>query len=200
MTFALRSMAASPLSTLSTLSSMLLLAFLLAAPAPACAGSARRIVSGVVTHVVDGDTLWVRTATAAKPVKVRIMGIDAPEICQAGGRASREALVRRLLGRSVTLSTSSSGIHDDYGRLLARIDLRGEDVGHWMVVNGHAWSYAYRRNLGPYAAEQSQAEAGRRGFFGESGAENPRSFRKRHGSCYDKSSTRLLSYKTSGTF
>ena len=127
------------------------------------------------------------------------MGIDAPEICQAGGRASREALVRRLLGQSVILSTATSRIHDDYGRLLAKIDLRGEDVGRWMVVNGHAWSYTYRRNLGPYAAEQSQAEAGRRGFFGDSAAENPRSFRKRHGSCYAKSSNYLLSYKTRGT-
>lgn len=192
MTQFLKSIGASPISTL-------LLALLLAAPVPACAGSARRIVSGVVTRVVDGDTLWVKTATAAKPVKVRIVGIDAPEICQAGGRASREALVRRLLGQLVTLSTSTSSIHDDYGRLLAKINLRGEDVGHWMVVNGHAWSYTYRRNLGPYAAEQSQAEAGRRGFFGDSAAENPRSFRKRHGSCYEKSSSHLLSYKTSGS-
>ncbi len=192
MTQFLKSIGASPISTL-------LLALLLAAPVPACAGSARRIVSGVVTRVVDGDTLWVKTATAAKPVKVRIVGIDAPEICQAGGRASREALVRRLLGQLVTLSTSTSSIRDDYGRLLAKINLRGEDVGHWMVVNGHAWSYTYRRNLGPYAAEQSQAEAGRRGFFGDSAAENPRSFRKRHGSCYEKSSSHLLSYKTSGS-
>ena len=192
MTQILKSMGASSLSTL-------LLALLFAASLPACAGSARRVVSGVVTRVVDGDTLWVKTATAAKPVKVRILGIDAPEICQAGGRASREALVRRLLGQSVTLSTTTSGIHDDYGRLLAKINLQGEDVGHWMVVNGHAWSYTYRRNLGPYAAEQSQAEAGRRGFFGDSAAVNPRVFRKRHGSCYAKSSSHLLSYKTSGT-
>ena len=192
MTHVLRSMGASPLSTL-------LLALFLAAPVPACAGSARRILSGVVTHVVDGDTVWVRTATAAKPLKVRIVGIDAPEICQAGGRASRDALVRRLLGQSVTMSASAARIHDDYGRLLAKIELRGEDVGQWMVVNGHAWSYTYRRNLGPYAAEQSQAEAGRRGFFGDSAPENPRIFRKRHGSCYAKSSSHLLSYKTSGT-
>ena len=192
MTQILKSMGASSLSTL-------LLALLFAASLPACAGSARRVVSGVVTRVVDGDTLWVKSATAAKPVKVRILGIDAPEICQAGGRASREALVGRLLGQSVTLSASTSRIQDDYGRLLVKIELRGEDVGHWMVVNGHAWSYTYRRNLGPYAAEQSQAEAGRRGFFGDSAAVNPRVFRKRHGSCYAKSSSHLLSYKTSGT-
>ena len=192
MTQFLKSIGASPISTL-------LLALLLAAPVPACAGSARRIVSGVVTRVVDGDTLWVKTAIAVKPVKVRIVGIDAPEICQAGGRASREALVRRLLGQLVTLSTSTSSIRDDYGRLLAKINLRGEDVGHWMVVNGHAWSYPYRSNRGPYAAEQSQAEAGRRGFFGDSAAENPRSFRKRHGRCYAKNSSHLLTYKTSGS-
>ncbi|MDP3310892.1 MAG: thermonuclease family protein, partial [Polaromonas sp.] len=47
---------------------------------------------GTVTRVSDGDTLWVRPAAGGKPLKVRIDGIDAPEICQAGGRAARKAL------------------------------------------------------------------------------------------------------------
>lgn len=168
----------------SSLLSALLLILLLATHAPACAKGAVRIHSGVVTHVVDGDTVWVKTVAAAKPTKVRIIGIDAPESCQPGGRASRDALASRLLGQAVTLTASASRQHDDYGRLLAKIEFRGEDVGHWMVVNGQAWSYSYRRNPGPYAAEQSEAVAARRGLFGDSRAENPRSFRKRHGSCY----------------
>jgi endonuclease YncB( thermonuclease family) len=80
--------------------------------------------------------------------------------------------------------TVSNRRHDDYGRLLARIDLRGDDVGRWMVINGHAWSDRYGRQPGPYAAEQSQAQLGQRGLFAGSAAELPRSFRKRHGSCY----------------
>ena len=150
------------------------------------AKSAKRIkvYSAVVTRVVDGDTVWIRTANRVKPVKVRIVGIDAPEVCQSDGRASSDALYRRLMGQSVTVSATTTRSHDEYGRLLAKVDLRGEDIGHWMVLNGYAWSYSYRRKPGPYAAEQSQAVAARRGLFNDASAENPRFFRKRHGSCY----------------
>ena len=143
--------------------------------------------SGVVTRVVDGDTLWVRdsmVASGSETLKVRIVGIDAPEVCQAGGPEAREALRRHVLGQPVTLTSPSSRSHDDYGRLLARVDKRGEDVGRWMVRRGQAWSYSYRRNSGPYATEQAQAQAAGVGLFAHAAAENPRNFRQRHGSCY----------------
>ena len=146
--------------------------------------------SGVVTRVVDGDTVWVKVATRAKGaragevLKVRIVGIDAPEICQPGGSQALDALRSHVLGQTVTLSSPSSRSHDDYGRVLATLDKDGEDVGRWMVRSGQAWSYRYHRNPGPYAAEQAQAQAAGAGLFAQADAENPRSFRKRHGSCY----------------
>ena len=139
------------------------------------------IQSGVVTRVVDGDTVWVKTGLAGHPLKVRISGIDAPEICQAGGGEARDALKQRVLGQLVTVSFKQ---HDSYGRALASVTWQGEDVGRWMVVNGYAWSYRFRRSAGPYALEQSQAVQSRRGIFSMGGAQNPRTFRKRHGSCY----------------
>lgn len=160
------------------LRAMVMAACLLSAGTPAHADRPWR---GVVTYTVDGDTLWVRPASGGKPRKIRLDGVDAPEICQRGGAASREALKQRLLGQTVTVSIRR---YDDYGRALARIDLRGQDVGGQMVANGHAWSYRFRRNPGPYAAQQAQAQAAGRGLFAHGGAENPRAFRKRHGSCH----------------
>ena len=52
---------------------------------PAAAAATRQAQSGVVVRVVDGDTLWVKTGASQPPLKVRIQGIDAPEICQPGG-------------------------------------------------------------------------------------------------------------------
>ncbi|MBC7610599.1 MAG: thermonuclease family protein [Polaromonas sp.] len=140
--------------------------------------------TGVVSRVIDGDTIWIKTAPGRKPLKVRIAGIDAPEICQSGGLASRDALRRRLLGQTVTMIQTSYRRHDDYGRLLASIDLKGEDVGRWMVSSGYAWSYHFRRNPGPYAAEQGRAKAAGRGLFAQTAPENPRQFRQQHGSCH----------------
>jgi micrococcal nuclease len=161
---------------------------LLGSPDVAAARSLLRL--GVVTRVVDGDTVWVSAVTSPnrapgrETLKVRILGIDAPEICQPGGPEARAALRGHVLGQTVTLSSPLSRSHDDYGRLLATIDKQGEDVGHWMVRRGQAWSYSYRRNPGPYAIEQAQARAEGAGLFANVAAENPRSFRQRHGSCH----------------
>lgn len=135
---------------------------------------------GSVTRVSDGDTLWVRPAAGGKPVKVRIDGIDAPEICQAGGRAARKALAARVLGRRLDVLARGQ---DDYGRTIAALELDSEDVAGWMVSQGHAWSYGFGRDGGPYAAQQAQAQAASRGLFADRAALAPRLFRKAHGPC-----------------
>jgi micrococcal nuclease len=140
--------------------------------------------SGVVTYVVDGDTVRVRPPGGGKPVSVRVNGIDAPEICQAFGPASRDALMRQVLGKRIKVYGKR---HDDYGRLLARIELNGDDTGRWMVAQGLAWSYRFRSSPGPYAAQQRRAKAAGLGVFSSAqGAPPvyPAQFRKQHGSCY----------------
>lgn len=139
------------------------------------------VLRGEVTHVTDGDTLWVRLAAGDEAVKVRFQGIDAPEICQAGGEASLATLKAKVLHQTVALQTSR---HDDYGRMLARVRLNGDDVGAWMVQQGQAWSYRYRNSPGPYADEERSARAARRGVWAVQGAVEPRVFRKQHGPCH----------------
>ena len=147
------------------------------------AGASGAFWSGVVTYVVDGDTVRVRAPGGGKPVSIRIEGIDAPEVCQAGGTTSRDALKLRVLGKRVAVY---GRMHDDYGRLVARIVLDGEDQGAWMVAHGQAWSYRYRASAGPYALEQQKAKSAGIGLFSKSHAKAPvypRYFRKQHGSC-----------------
>lgn len=134
-----------------------------------------------VTHVIDGDTLWARPAGGGRPVKLRMDGIDAPEICQAGGRAARVALAGRVARRTVVVTTRR---HDDYGRAVASVHLGGEDMAGWMVAQGHAWSYRYGREGGPYLKLQVQARSAQRGLFADPQALPPRLFRKRNGSCH----------------
>lgn len=147
------------------------------------AAQAASSFSGTVSYVSDGDTLWVAPAAGGAPRKLRIDGIDAPEICQAGGPASRAALSALALRRKVQVELRRE---DDYGRGLARIRLGGVDLGGEMVRAGQAWSYRWRHNPGPYAAEEASARAARRGLFADSQAELPRAFRKRHGSCHEE--------------
>lgn len=137
--------------------------------------------TATVVHVTDGDTVYVRAAGHEPSVPVRLLGIDAPEICQGGGLASREALAELVLHRQVTLVGVGQ---DSYGRELARIYLGGQDVGRTLVAQGQAWSYGRGRQDGPYAREQREARQARRGLFAQARPEMPRAFRQRHGSCH----------------
>jgi endonuclease YncB( thermonuclease family) len=137
--------------------------------------------TAIVVFVTDGDTLWVQPGSAGPPRKLRLDGIDAPEICQTGGVAAREVLKELVLYQPVRVTIRRN---DVYGRGLARIEFDGGDLGAKMVRAGQAWSYRWRRDLGPYATEEAVARQARSGLFAADQAENPRDFRQRHGSCY----------------
>lgn len=148
----------------------------LAAALPARADS----FDGIVSHVSDGDTLWVRPPGGGAPRHVRLEGIDAPEICQAYGRKSRAALAARVLHRRVHVDSRA---RDSYQRLLAHVSLDGHDLGRWLVVSGHAWSYRFHADHGPYAAEEARARSARLGLWHARSPLAPREFRQRYGSC-----------------
>ena len=121
---------------------------------PALSGSAR---------VVDGDTLDVAG------VRVRLHGIDAPEIaqrCRTGGgfrpcgREAARALAGRIGGRPVACEERD---RDVYGRVVAVCTVAGLDLNEWMVAEG--WAFAYRRYSGDYVGAESRARAARRGIW-----------------------------------
>ena len=155
---------------------------LLALPALTLALPAQAL-TGIVTHVSDGDTVWVRRddAPRRKPVKLRLAGIDAPERCQPWGAEASAALTQRVLHRHVEVPTRAV---DNYGRLLGGLYLDdGGDVAAWMVANGHAWSARWHRRPGPYAVQEQAARSRRAGLFGDAAAIEPWVFRKAHGPC-----------------
>jgi endonuclease YncB( thermonuclease family) len=158
-----------------------LLAALLFSPALHAAAPIADDWWGTVTWVVDGDTVRVRPLVGnLRPVAVRLNGIDAPEICQKGGVAARDALQRQLKGQRVRVHSEA---HDRYGRVLGRLDVDGQDPAARLVSLGWAWAYEYRTGHGPYAAQQRQAERLNLGLFASGLPEEPAAFRKRHGAC-----------------
>jgi micrococcal nuclease len=149
-------------------------------------------LQGTVVRVADGDTLWLRpapsapsaqSAPSAKPVKVRLQGIDAPEICQPWGREARRALQRLVLNKPVQVDTRA---RDRYGRTIGIVTQGQADVGAALVAAGHAWSDSYRDDPGPYATQEREARAQRRGLFSQADPEPPNDFRRRHGPCEAK--------------
>ncbi len=139
------------------------------------------VFSAEATHVVDGDTLWVVPVGQHTSRKLRLLGLDAPEICQNGGAASRLALEQLINHKRLHIKVD---FQDSYGRGLARIRVQEQDLGAVMVQSGQAWSSRWHRSLGPYAKEEAQARRARLGLFADPAAEWPGDFRKRFGSCY----------------
>ena len=139
-----------------------------------CASATAADFTGVVTHVTDGDTLWVRPASGGAPRQIRIEGIDAPEICQAFGADAREALSARVLRRQVKVRSRAS---DSYHRALAHVSLGDDDLGSWMVGRGYAWSYRFHNDPGPYAKQQARAKTAGLGLWRGSSPVSPREFR-----------------------
>lgn len=74
-----------------------------------------------VKRVIDGDTF-----RAAKVGKIRLMGIDTPELgrdgkpAQPGAEKAKEALQKLIMGKRVRLEYDGQRL-DKYGRILAYV-------------------------------------------------------------------------------
>ncbi len=118
---------------------------------------------GVVTMVVDGDTLDVRLASG-KTERVRLIGIDAAErgACFAAPAAER---ARQLaLSKPVVLrGDRTQDTRDRYGRLLAYVWIPGgRDLGYQLVAGGFAKVYVYSdpfQRLPAYRTAESRARS-----------------------------------------
>lgn len=118
--------------------------------------------------VIDGDTL------AFGRTRVRLFGIDAPEMGQAQGQAAKSALIGLVRGHEVTVSPVTT---DRYGRLVARITLPdGSDVAEAMVAGGFA--RAATGFTRAYAKAERAARAQKRGFWGFGGVQNGARYRQ----------------------
>ena len=108
---------------------------------PAAAGAASPSGAVAVAGVIDGDTIRVRLD--GRDQKVRLIGVNTPEVDWYGGRAecygSEAALYarHRLLGRSVRLGFDMRRL-DPYGRVLAYVYVGRELFNLTLVTNGYA--------------------------------------------------------------
>jgi len=97
-----------------------------------------------VRKVVDGDTFWIDDGSQ-KGVKIRLIGVDAPESRNSGtkeityfGREASDYLTRLIGGKRVRLEYDI-GHFDKYKRTLAYVYLEdGTFVNAKMVRDGYA--------------------------------------------------------------
>ena len=148
-----------------------------AAPAPKPRPA---VIEGVVTRVFDGDSLLRQPALPALSLQVRLMHIDAPEICQNWGAQSRAALAALLLDKPVSVHTVA---RDRYGRVVGRVTVDGVDASVAQVEAGHAWSARTKWDQGPLVKQERMAKALARGLHSELRPQMPKAFRASNCPC-----------------
>ena len=143
-------------------------------PEPVGATRPERAVAVTVDYIHDGDTLFIRALepnellSATEAVKVRLIGIDTPEIGDAGECFGAEAtgMLRAMLPEGGTAwVTADRDATDRYGRILLYAWTGdGRFVNHELVAGGAANSILVGSNDAYYpllrAAEDSAARAG----------------------------------------
>ncbi len=94
-------------------------------------------LEGKVIKVVDGDTIWI-LPKGGERVKIRLYGIDAPEMKDSGGKKSKKYLSKLIAGKEVQIKTHG---HDKYRRVIGIVYLNGTDINGKMVKDGYARAY-----------------------------------------------------------
>lgn len=130
--------------------------------------------------IADGDTVTVLDASNTQ-VKIRLMGIDAPEKKQAFGSKSKESLSALVFNKQVTVEFSKK---DKYGRTVGKIVVGGVDANLEQIKAGMAWHYKKYQNeqsvddRSIYALAEEQARVEKRGFWVDTDPTPPWVWRK----------------------
>jgi endonuclease YncB( thermonuclease family) len=148
--------------------------------APTATSSAGQTLAGRVVSVADGDTVTVLDADNTQH-RIRLAGIDAPESHQAFGARSKQSLSELVFRKDITVLYSKT---DQYGRLVGKVIVDGEDANLAQLNAGMAWHYKeYQREQTPedrelYARAEEEARAQHRGLWQDANPIEPSQFRR----------------------
>lgn len=132
---------------------------------------------GKVIEVHSGDVITIFNLN--RPVRVRLMGIDAPEMNQAFGDVARGHLSDLVFEKSVLVEYA--GIAADRS-LNGRVLLNGADIGAQMIRDGVAWFDPRNGNLlsandrAIYQQSEEAARSEKRGLWQQENAIAPWEF------------------------
>ncbi len=138
------------------------------------------LIQGRIVGVADGDTVTILDAEK-KQHKIRLGGIDAPESSQAFGQSSKKNLSDMVFNRQVGADCVK---RDNYGRLVCKILVDGNDANLEQVRSGLAWHYKQYQGDQPladravYAEAESAARILRIGLWSDANATPPWDYRR----------------------
>lgn len=123
------------------------------------------LLEGRVVSVADGDSLDVLTSQGTTQ-RVRLYGIDSPEMRQSGGGEARKFARNLSLWRKIEIRVMDK---DAYGRAVVIITLPdGRVLNEELVRSGHAWvynRYCDAPECDAWRTLEKEAKAGKTGLW-----------------------------------
>lgn len=133
-------------------------------------------VSGKVIRVSDGDTILIQSGS--QKIRVRMYGIDAPELKQKYGEESKKYLEKRIMDKNVDIKVINQ---DQYGRKVGKVFYKNKDINLEMLETGNAWFYEYHaKHEKDYRKAVKNAKEQKLGLWKDKNPQNPRNFRLDH--------------------
>lgn len=149
------------------------------------------ILTGRVVKVADGDTVTLIDTHGAKQ-KIRLLGVDAPELQQAHGQVAKKWLTTQALGKTIQVHVTDT---DRYGRKVGKLLTQDPncktsecpynvDLNLELLKLGHAWWYeAYQNNQPPadrpiYEKAHNAARQSRLGLWSNATTQVPWDWRQ----------------------
>jgi endonuclease YncB( thermonuclease family) len=118
-----------------------------------------------VIRIADGDSLEVTPIGQLRPVRVRLLGVDSPELGEPFSNEAMALLRTLLLNQQVRVSGHDV---DRYDRLVARVSVFGKDASTELVRAGLS-CHAYARDAA-LADDEARARASGAGFWAAAAA------------------------------
>ena len=119
--------------------------------------------NGNLIRVADGDTILVRGESGE--IRLRLYGIDAPELNQNYGATSKKALQKMLSAGTIEYTIIET---DQYGRGVALVKTEALDINRQMILEGHAWFYTRHCILNfcdEWRELEQEAQKGKKGLW-----------------------------------
>ena len=116
--------------------------------------------TGIVTEVVDGDTIDVRSESgfmAGETFRVRFADVDTPKSDTSDGSDATSALSRLIERKRIILDIDDIHTYDTGGtRVVAVIYLQIDEsnylnINKWLVDNGYARIWDHDNEFDPYS-------------------------------------------------
>ena len=135
-------------------------------------------LTGKVIEINDGDEITIFNMN--RPVRIRLVGIDAPEKDQAFGEIAKQHLADLVFDKFVFVEYTGIGLHTD---LIGRVLLNGADINAQMIRDGAAWYAPQLSHLSDaqqeiYSKSEEAARNEKRGIWQVDGAVAPWEFVK----------------------